>query len=332
MYYRYKAKKKDRSFLKTIITFCIIAAGVYFVYSNRTQLMFWKINQNRIVADIDHASAIPDQNKKLRELDRLVESLKLYAKDNPFDPDSYIMSARVNYFIAETELNSSFTEMYINDSFKDVSGAVKKRLINTVRDFNKAKALLNGKALTSSDTIMLGKSFFLNGYYDTEEIFSQISSIKAIPELKLDDIRFYIIISVLSGNYEAALSLAKDLGKVEDTVQGKVFFASLLKDASRYTESIMAFQNILGETSDSNIKMVSHYNLGQIYYRQRLYKESLDQFYSMLAIDDANLNSKIWIGKNYSAIGDRDKARAIWGEVLSMNRSNEEVKKLLSLI
>ncbi len=332
MYYRYKAKKKDRRFFKTIVTFAIIAAGIYFVYSNRTQLMFWKINQNRIVADIEHASAISDQNKKLRELNRLVESLKLYVKDNPFDPDSYIMSARVNYFITETELNSSFTEMYINDSFKDVSGTVKKRLVNTIRDFNRAKALLSSKTLTPSDTIMLGKSFFLNGYYDTEEIFSQINSIKALSELKLDDIRFYIIIATLSGNNETALSLAKDAGQVEDTVQGKVFFASLLKDASRYTESIMAFQNILGETSDSNIKMISHYNLGQIYYRQRLYRESLEQFYSILAIDNDSLNSKIWIGKNYSAMGDRGKARAIWGEVLTMNRSNEEVKKLLSLI
>lgn len=332
MYYRYKAKKKDRRFFKTIVTFAIIAAGIYFVYSNRTQLMFWKINQNRIVADIEHASAISDQNKKLRELNRLVESLKLYVKDNPFDPDSYIMSARVNYFITETELNSSFTEMYINDSFKDVSGTVKKRLVNTIRDFNRAKALLSSKTLTPSDTIMLGKSFFLNGYYDTEEIFSQINSIKALSELKLDDIRFYIIVATLSGNNETALSLAKDAGQVEDTVQGKVFFASLLKDASRYTESIMAFQNILGETSDSNIKMISHYNLGQIYYRQRLYRESLEQFYSILAIDNDSLNSKIWIGKNYSAMGDRGKARAIWGEVLTMNRSNEEVKKLLSLI
>ncbi len=332
MYYKYKAKKKDRKFLKTVITLGIIATGIYFAYSNRTQLMFWKINQNRIAADIDHASAMSDQNKRLRELNRLVEPLKLYVKDNPFDSEAYIMSARVNYFIAETELNSTFTEMYINDSFKDVSGTVKKRLVNTIRDFNKAKALLSGKTLTPSDTIMLGKSFFLYGYYDTEEIFSHINSIKAVSELKLDDVRFYIIISVLSGNYETALSLAKDAGQVEDTVQGKVFFASLLKDASRYTESIMAFQNVLGETSDSNIKMVSHYNLGQIYYRQRLYKESLEQFSGMLAIDNDNLNSKIWIGKNYSAMGDRDKARAIWAEVLTINRSNEEVKKLLSLI
>lgn len=332
MYYRYRAKKKDRRFLKAIIILGIIAGGAYLIYSNRTQLMFWKITQNRIVEDINHASAISDQNKKVRELDRLVESLRLYKEENPLDPDSYIMSGRVNYFMAEAELNSSFTEMYIYDTFKDVSVSVKKHLANTIRDFNKAKALLDGKTLTPSDTIMLGKSFFLDGYYDPEEIFSQISSIKAGPDLKLDDIRFYIIIAALSGNNETALSLSKEAGRVEDTVQGKFFYASLLKDAGRYTESIMAFRNILGETSDSNIKIVSHYNLGQIYYRQRLYRESLEQFDSILAIDINNLNSKIWIGKNYSAMGDRDKARAIWGEVLTINRSNEEVKKLLSLI
>ena len=88
MYYRYKAKKKDRGLMKTAVFMIFITAVVYLVYSNRTQLMFWKITQNRIVADINRAVNIENGNKKIRELDRLVESLGVYKEEHPFDPDA----------------------------------------------------------------------------------------------------------------------------------------------------------------------------------------------------------------------------------------------------
>jgi len=38
---------------------------------------------------------------------------------------------------------------------------------------------------------------------------------------------------------------------------------------------------------------------------------------------------KIWIGKNYSALGEKDKAKAIWSEVLTTDGTNAEVKRLM---
>jgi tetratricopeptide (TPR) repeat protein len=332
MYYRYKAKKKDRRFIKTAVLWTLIIAGIYIAYSNRTQLMFWKITRNRIITDIDRAVSIEDENKKIRELDRLVESLEIYKNEHSFDPDAYIMSGRINFLRAMSENGKSFSEMYVYDSFKDFPVSAKKQLLVSIRDFNKAKALLDGKSLAPPDAVMLGKSLFLHNYYGPEEIYQRLSSIKPERDLELDDIRFYVIIAALSGNYEEGLSVAKASGRIEDTVEGKLFYASLLKDAGRYTEAIMAFRDIAGESADAVVQKVAHFNLGQIYFKQRLYRESLKEFESILAMDNSDVNSKIWLGRNYSAMGDRDRAKAIWGEVLTANSSNQEVKKLLGLM
>jgi len=67
-----------------------------------------------------------------------------------------------------------------------------------------------------------------------------------------------------------------------------------------------------------------------LYYNQSLYNESLAHFSSALAIDERDNELKIWIGKNYSALGNKAKARAVWSEVLAIDSANEEVKKLLA--
>ena len=79
------------------------------------------------------------------------------------------------------------------------------------------------------------------------------------------------------------------------------------------------------------IKLV-HINLGKIFYNRSLYKESLYHFNQALNIDERDILLKIWIGKNYSALGYKTRAKAIWSEVLVSDSSNQEVKKLLGLM
>jgi len=332
MYYRYRAKKKDRGFFKVLILAAFFIAGIYYVYSNRHELMFWRISQNRILTEISSAGKIEDPAKRLKALDTIAESMRVYREDNLLEPDAYIMSARVNYLRGMAEVGSSFTSMYINDSFREISGNSKKNLLSAVKDLNRARALLYGKELNPEDTLILAKSFFLTGYYSPADIFSMMSSLRLNQGFQVEDIRFYIVMATLSGNHEEGLEVSSRLGRMDDTVQGRIFYASLLKDAGKYTESIMAFRNIVGSSNDLSVKKVSYRNLGQIYFKQRLYRESIEQFDSILGIDNSDLNSKIWLGKNYSALGNNDKARAIWSEVLMVNRSNEEVKKLLGLM
>ena len=96
----------------------------------------------------------------------------------------------------------------------------------------------------------------------------------------------------------------------------------------KYTDAIIAFQKILKTTDDVNVQKLSYSNLGKIYYSQNLYKESLDQFNAALLLGD-DINCKIWVGKNYLAMGMKDQAKVVWSEVLAANGDNEEVKKLL---
>ncbi len=332
MYYRYRAKKRDGGFLKAIILLALFGAGIYFVYNNRHELMFWRITQNRILTEINNAGRIEDPLKRLKALESLAESMRVHREDNLLEPDAYIMSARVYYLKGMAEVGSSFTSMYINDSFREISENGKKNLLSAVKDLNRARALLYGKELSPEDTLMLAKSFFLTGYYSPADIFSMMNRLRLDQEFPIEDIRFYIVMATLSSNHEVGLEVSSRLGSMDDTVQGRIFYAALLKDAGKYTESIMAFRNIVGSTNDLSVKKLSHRNLGQIYYKQRLFRESIEQFDSILGIDNTDLNSKIWLGRNYSALGNNDKARAIWSEVLMVNRSNEEVKKLLGLM
>jgi uncharacterized protein HemY len=97
------------------------------------------------------------------------------------------------------------------------------------------------------------------------------------------------------------------------------------------TEAIIAFQKILKSAEDSVSQRIAYSNLGRIYYDQRLYKESLEQYTAALALGD-DLNCRLWLGKNYMALGEKDKAKTVWTEVLNADSSNEEAKKLLGMI
>jgi len=332
MYYRYRAKKKDRGFIKALVLLALFGAGIYLVYHNRYELMFWRVTQNRIIEEITNAGRIEDPLKKAEALETLSESMKVYKEDNFLDPDSHIMSGRVNFLRGMAEIDGNFTSMYLNDSFKEIPESSKMHLLLAAKDFNRARALLYGKDLNPEDALMLAKSFFLADYYSPEDIFSMINRLKLSQDFSTEDIRFYIVMATLSGNHREGLEVFSMPGSIDDTAQGRLFHASLLQDAGMYTESIVEFRNIISSTNDLSAQKMAHRNLGEIYFKQRLYRESIEQFDSVLAIDNSDLNSKIWLGRNYSAMGNADKAKALWNEVLMVNRSNEEVKKLLGLM
>ena len=94
----------------------------------------------------------------------------------------------------------------------------------------------------------------------------------------------------------------------------------------------MSFKNILENCSDKSVTKLANINLGKIYFNQSLYKESLMHFTYALTIDERDNTLKIWIGKNYSALGEKTKAKAIWAEVLASDQTNKEAKELLGLM
>lgn len=329
MYYRYKSKKKDRKLLKLFFFSAVLFAAIYTGYNYRSKLMFWRVSHNRIVDQITRISAITDLSEKVASLKKLSEDMELYKNDNPLDPDSYIYSARVYYHLALALSGKSFTEMYLEDMLLQLSAEQTKYFIQSVKNMSKAIALLDGKEIEPQDIFLLGKSCFFTGYRDNSSIYAMLKN----PELSdgllsMDDVRFYSLLCLSEGAADEGLELLEKKGGGEDSTLGKLFKAKILQNSSKSTDAIIAFQKILKISDDPYVQKLSYSSLGKIYYSQNLYKESIDQFTAALLIGD-DPNYKIWIGKNYLALGMKDKAKTVLNEALVSNPDNEELKKML---
>ncbi|MCL1864543.1 MAG: hypothetical protein FWF73_01885 [Spirochaetes bacterium] len=299
-------------------------------YNFQSKLMFWRIDRNRITDQIDKISSITNLEKKIAYIKQLSEDVEVYKEENPLDSDAYIYLARVYYILGFTLSGKSFTEMYIDDSLYTLSAEQKRYFIKSINSMSKAIAILNGKNIESQDMLILCKSYFFTGYKENSAIFSILKSLSSsIDKLSVDDIRFYSVICLSSGSVDESLDILNKKGEVDESVHGRLFKAKALTNANRYTEAIIAFQNILKTTDDPAIMKISFTNLGKIYFSQNLFKESLDQFTSALSLGGDDVNCKLWIGKNYLAMGMKDKARAVWSEIIAVN-DNEEAKRYIN--
>jgi tetratricopeptide (TPR) repeat protein len=180
---------------------------------------------------------------------------------------------------------------------------------------------------------MFARAAFSTGYYSPGDIFAMLGRGMQVEKADdLENMRFYALLHVLNGRGDEGIKLLHARGKTSDTIEGQLYSAALQCIAKRYTNSIMEYKNILVRTTSGEVLKLVHINLGRIYYTQSLYNESLLHFENALSIDRDDVQSKIWMGKNYSAMGNKLKARAIWSEVLAADASNEEVRRLLKLM
>ena len=331
MYYRYKSKKKDRRFLKFIVLAGMAGTLTYMLYTNKAKLMFWRINQNRIIKSIDDVSGIQDPVKRVEDLKKLGEDLESYKKDNMLDPEAYLLASKLYMKLGLNLDNRSFSEMYIDDSLATLSRESRSYLILVVRDINKAIALNDGNDIELDDLLSLAKAAFLTGYYGTDYIYSLVNSrIRSEENISVENARFYSLLSIMSGKADEGLEYLRSKGAVDGSIQGKLFMARALTDGMKYTDAIMAFQSILKGAEDANVQRICYLNLGRIYYNQRLYRESLDQYTAALNISADN-NCRVWIAKNHFALGEKEKALIILNEAAALEPANEEVKQLLSV-
>lgn len=331
MYYRYKSKKKDRRFLKLVVFIGLAGTMVYMLYTNKAKLMFWRINQNRIIKSIDDISGIQDPVRRVQELKKLGEDLEAYKKENMLDPEAYILSSKLYMKLGLNLDNRSFSEMYIDDSLTSLSRESRAYLILVVRDINKAIALNDGNEIDIEDLLSLSKAAYLTGYYGNEYIYSMVNSrINPDENISVENARFYSLLSIMSGRKDEGLEYLRARGSVEDSVQGRLFMARALTDSMKYTDAIMAFQSILKGSEDVNVQKICYLNLGRIYFNQRLFRESLEQYTAALNISADN-NCRVWIAKNHFALGEKEKALIILNEAAALDPADEEVKKLITV-
>jgi tetratricopeptide (TPR) repeat protein len=329
MYDRYKSKRKSTGIYKIFGILIIIGAAIFLGIRYHHYLAFWKYSQNKQEKSIESVRQIKDIDKKREALADLSETYERYKDEHPVDPDAFYVSGEIHYMHGESYLPGNFSELYINDRVHDVIREAKLEFLKAIKDIKKGCALENG---TPDDTrsFMLAKAGLYTGYFTSTEIFRMIEKTGESIKLKdVENIRFYSIANIMNKREDYGLKFLAEYGMVKDNIQGLLFYATAERAAKKYTGAIVSYKNVLARASDDKLRKLVHVNLGKIYFNQTLYKESLDHFNQALKIDEKDSMPKIWIGKNYSAMGEKDKAKAIWSEVLTTDGANAEVKKLM---
>ncbi|MFC1668871.1 tol-pal system YbgF family protein [Spirochaetota bacterium] len=333
MYHRYKVNKKNRKFVKIIVFFLIVSSVGFFGYRYRQYLLFWRYTNNKLIIKLERASKIEDVNKRKESLLEVIKAFEHYKDGNQVDPEAFFLTGKTYYLLAETYLPSTFTQIIIRGRLNDVGDIQNKFFLKAIKNIKKGRALQKTDKLEGYYSIILAKSCFYSSYYGYKNINRIISGIEEPSILnEIEDKRFYAMVHILNGNIDYGLRFLNEHGVVNESIQGRLFLATSYKIAKKYTNSIMKYKEISNRTSDKDILKLVYLNLGKIYYLQSLYKESLEHFNYALKIDEKDNLLRIWIGKNYSAMGQKDKAKSIWTEVLTSDRSNVEVKKLLGVM
>jgi len=333
MYYRYKVKKKDRKFLKGAFVLILLVSIAVAGYKNRQYVLFWKYNYNKLVVKIDETGRIGDPDARRAALKELVGVFNRYKLENQVMADAFFLSGKVHYLLGETYLPGDFSQLLINDRGECRKQSARSEFLKAIKDVKKGIALLDGDGLNSDYSMILAKSCYYISYGTPADIHALIKGLgEGDFNKSIDNVRFYSLISVMNGEEDEGLNYLSRYGMGDDSIQGRLYLATVERIAKRYTNSIMNYKDILKRTSDDRVHRLIYINLGKIYYNQSLYRESLAQFNAALKIDERDNFSRIWIGKNYSALGDRGRAEAIWSEVLAADRSNKEARELLGVM
>jgi len=333
MYYRYKTKKKSRPVLKLSVTLVVIAALVYTGYLNRQYILFWKYTTNKIVDQISAVEAIKDPLKRRNKLNGLLDVVDQYKIENPVDSEAFLMGARVYYHLAQTFNPGTFSEMLVNNKLKVKNKKAYENYISAIRHYKKGIMLQRYGDIAKENTIDYGRALYMTNYSSIKEIMKAMTSLGKANLLKdIEDKRFYGVLQVLNGQKEEGLTFLKNHGSLSDSIYGTLFLAVTEKIAKNYTSSIMHFKKIILTSKDNALLKLVYMNLGEIYFSQTLYKESLGQFVNAQKIDEGDLKLKLWISKNYNALGEKDKARALISEVLAKDNKNNEARHLLRIM
>ena len=329
MYYRYKAKKKDRRFLKFLFYSALIAVVLWTLYQKRNYLMFWKISHNRIVQQISSASSLSDPQERVAKLKKLEKDLFMYKEEHLYDPEAYTLFGRVSFDLGVSGLGS-FTDMYVKELDTALSSEQRGYLLNAIKNISKAIALLDGREIEQENIFYLAKAYLLTGYYDDNEIFAFLSEkIRDLSNISSDNARFWGILALRCGETEKGLELLQQKGNIDSDVKGKILYSRALADGKRYTEAIVSFKKILENLEDVELKKIVYINLGKIYSAQGLFAESSESFAMALSLGDDKY-TKLLYGKSLLSQGDRIKAKEIFTELSNIDASDMEVKNILN--
>jgi tetratricopeptide (TPR) repeat protein len=333
MYYSYKSKRKNRKVFKILFLVIAICSICYLGIKYQQYIFFWKYTYNKISSALKEASKIEDGEKKRLKLLEISGICEDYNSKNQISAETFLLAGKIHFQLGEIYLNKTFSEYIISNCSDCLDQKAGTEFLAAIKNIRKATALFASDDIDPEYCLIMARSCYYNNYYNINEIYKLVEKLDNVEAISnIDDIRFLSIINILNKKEEYGLEILLKYGMVSDSINGRFFLASAYNIAGKYTDSIMSFKNILDTCTDNSLLKLANVNLGKIYFSRSLYKESLAHFTNALKIDDRDNSSKIWIGKNYAALGEKTKARAIWTEVLVSEQSNIEAKKLLGMM
>jgi len=333
MYYRYKPKGRKKRILKPLAIIIVLCAIGYFTYRYKEHLMFWRYSDNKLVAKL---KAAENSDNKLAELKNLVQVFDNYRENNPLDQDAYFYSARLHYNIAVANMPESFSEFVINTFSDDglfvITPLSLSEFQKAVKYMRKGMALGDNKNIDYEYLMVFAYSCFYTSFLDMVEL-NEILSFADKNELSknVEDARFYSLVKILKNEKDEGFEFLANNGRIDSDLRGILFQSCVESMAGQYTNAIMNYKKILDTIEDPQVLKFVHMNLGKIYYKQNLYNESLEQFTWSSEKDTGDALPKIWAGKSYAALGQHDKAKAVWNDALTIDKNNSELKKLLGI-
>jgi len=332
MYYKYKPKKKNKRIFKPLVIIIVLCTIGYFTNRYKEYLMFWRYSDNKLAAKL---KAAENSGNKLAELKNLVQVFDDYRESNPLNKDAYFYSARLSYDIAVASMPWSFSEFVINNFSDDMPSALPPLSLNefqkAVKYIRKGMALGDKKEIDHKYAVIFAYSCFYTSFLDMAGLNEILSSAdKDEMSKNVEDARFYSLVKILKNEKEEGFDFLTNNGSVDSDLNGILFQSCVETMAEQYTNAIMNYRKILDTTEDPQVLKLVHMSLGKIYYKQNLYNESLEQF-AEASKKTGDVLPKIWAGKAYAALGQRDKAKAVWNDALAADKNNGELKKLLGI-
>lgn len=333
MYYRYKIKSKKKTPLKFLLILTIIAGIAYFGYDYRQYLMFWQYTDQKLQKQVSEIQDIENKDLKLRRLETVSQNVNSMIKNDPLNENLFFLSGKIHYFKGIQYLPGSFSEMVINDKLDKIPEKASSAFIEAIKSTNTGIAIMDRRVIDSRNIMILAKSLYYTGYYPHEDILEIIEPLAIRNEIKeSEDIRFYALLKISGGNPDEGVDFLAEKTEKPLTLEDKLYIAVIEEKSGRHTRAIMTYRDLLAENPESSLKKHIQIRLGSIYYKQGLYKESIESYKTAMNIDNDDTQPKIGIGRNYIAMGEKEKAKAILTSILAQDSDNPEARALLNIM
>lgn len=296
--YNIYSYKKKNNLLKLFV--------VIFVFLFIIIVIILIINTSKSIKKYYKEKNLRESYKKLfkdRDFISLIEKMDYELKNNQFIPEFLVYRGYSFFFLGENEKkNIRKQKAYFTSSLIDL----RKALAIGVNEKNKSNIFF-----------CLGKIYYYFGpaYYNLSIKYLK----KAIEEGNQNIDLFYILGLVFSynGEYDEAIKYFYKALKIKESDYLLLTIGICFYKKNDYENAINLINNVIKISEDPKIRERAYFILGEIYFNQKKYSDSLDMFNKVIELNENNSEAYFYRGEIYFLYyNDKVKARAEWRKTL----------------